>query len=104
MNACAILLLGKSFHTFNQTRIILVCGTTKVRQDNEEMAAIERQITEAKEKRETALEEIRELEEEIQDAQGEKNEKYRELRLKETQIDEFLENFEAAKREEAGKV
>lgn len=42
----------------------------QVRKHNEEVAALDRSVAEARDKRESALEEMRELEEELQDAQG----------------------------------
>ena len=57
-----------------------------------------------KEKIEQCQEELRELEDEFEDKQGEKNQKYRELRQKEVQIDEFLNNFDRSREEEAERI
>lgn len=48
---------------------------------------------------EQAQEEFREFENEFEILAGEKNEKYRELKIKERQIDEFLDSFELLRSE-----
>ena len=51
-------------------------------------------IAEFKERIKQCDEEMAELEQEVHDQTGEKYEKYRELRVKEQQIDEFLEPYD----------
>uniref|UniRef100_A0A914W2R0 Uncharacterized protein n=1 Tax=Plectus sambesii TaxID=2011161 RepID=A0A914W2R0_9BILA len=76
----------------------------KVKKDNEEIAAMQRQTDEIREKIEQYHEELRELDDEYEDQAGEKNEKYRELRQKEKQIDDFLDSFDINKAEEQERV
>lgn len=53
---------------------------------------------------EQAQEELREFENEFEVLAGEKNEKYRELKVKERQIDEFLDSFEPLKSDTETKI
>ncbi len=48
--------------------------------------------------------ELRELDEEYEHQQGEKIQKYKELKLKEQQMDEFLETFEEIKAEDQQRI
>ena len=53
---------------------------------------------------ENIQDELRELDEEYEHQQGEKSQKYKELKSKEQQMDEFLENFHRNKNEDQQKV
>lgn len=48
--------------------------------------------------------ELQELDEEFQHQQGEKSSKYKELKLKEQQMDEFLETFDPNKTEDQQRI
>lgn len=48
--------------------------------------------------------ELQELDEEFQQQQGEKSSKYKELKLKEQQMDEFLETFDQNKTEDQQRI
>uniref|UniRef100_A0A915ISV7 Uncharacterized protein n=1 Tax=Romanomermis culicivorax TaxID=13658 RepID=A0A915ISV7_ROMCU len=70
------------------------CLLDRVKKDNEEIASMERQLNELKEKIQQIREEMFELDDEIENQQNETNQKYRELRQKESQMDEFLDTYE----------
>ncbi|VDM99142.1 unnamed protein product [Thelazia callipaeda] len=59
----------------------------------EEISVIDKQLNKVKEQTEQAREELREFDKEMENAAGEKNEKYHDLKLKEMQIDEFLNSY-----------
>ncbi|CAH8866491.1 unnamed protein product [Trichobilharzia szidati] len=69
----------------------------QVRSDNQEIAAIDKQIHEIQEKMTNKEEELRLLEQELDESRNERNQKYRELRKREHQIDEFLKTFDSVK-------
>ncbi|TPP65796.1 Intraflagellar transport protein 74 [Fasciola gigantica] len=69
----------------------------QVREDNQEMASMERQTRETQEKVSHREEELRMLEQELDDSRSERAQKYRELRKREQQIDEFLKTFDEVK-------
>lgn len=76
----------------------------QVKEDNQEIASLERQTNELKEKIENIEEEIRQLDLDIEENQGERNQKYKELKKREETIDEFLNNFEESKAQEMEKL
>uniref|UniRef100_K1QDK8 Intraflagellar transport protein 74-like protein n=1 Tax=Magallana gigas TaxID=29159 RepID=K1QDK8_MAGGI len=76
----------------------------QVKEDNQEIASLERQTNELKEKIENIEEEIRQLDLDIEENQGERNQKYKELKKREETIDEFLNNFEESKGQEMEKL
>nr|CAH8866844.1 unnamed protein product [Trichobilharzia regenti] len=69
----------------------------QVRSDNQEIAAIDKQIHEIQEKMTNKEEELRLLEQELDESRNERSQKYRELRKREHQIDEFLKTFDSVK-------
>ncbi|KAM7370202.1 hypothetical protein PAMP_011473 [Pampus punctatissimus] len=76
----------------------------QVKEDNQEIASMERQLTEIKDRMGQMTEEIRQLEQDSEEAQGECQQKYKELKRKEEEIDRFLESFEETKAQEQEKM
>uniref|UniRef100_A0A8R1XQY6 Intraflagellar transport protein 74 homolog n=1 Tax=Onchocerca volvulus TaxID=6282 RepID=A0A8R1XQY6_ONCVO len=72
---------------------------TVIRTTNE-INTIQKQLDDVNEQIEHLTEELREFDIEMENVAGEKNEKYRELKLKEMQIDEFLNSFDSLRTEE----
>ena len=71
--------------------------TEQIKKDNEEISNMQANITELEEKISQSREELLEFENEYEIMAGEKSEKYRELKLKEVQIDEFVKDFDRKK-------
>uniref|UniRef100_A0A8D2ZRW2 Intraflagellar transport protein 74-like n=1 Tax=Scophthalmus maximus TaxID=52904 RepID=A0A8D2ZRW2_SCOMX len=69
----------------------------QVKEDNKEIASMERQLTEIREQSTQITEQIRQLQEDSEEAQGECQQKYKELKRKEEEIDRFLESFEESR-------
>lgn len=61
---------------------------------------MERQLTDIKDKIYHFNEEIRQLDMDLEEHQGEMNQKYKELKKKEENMDNFIENFEETKNQE----
>ncbi|XP_018529147.1 LOW QUALITY PROTEIN: intraflagellar transport protein 74 homolog [Lates calcarifer] len=76
----------------------------QVKEDNQEIASMERQLTEIRERTGQITEEIRQLEQDSEEAQGECQQKYKELKRKEEEIDRFLESFEESRAQEQEKM
>ncbi|XP_029004813.1 intraflagellar transport protein 74 homolog isoform X2 [Betta splendens] len=76
----------------------------QVKEDNQEIANMERQLTEIRDRTRQVTEEIRQLEQDSEDAQGECQQKYKELKRKEEEIDRFLESFENLRGQEQDKM
>ncbi|XP_010137044.1 PREDICTED: intraflagellar transport protein 74 homolog [Buceros rhinoceros silvestris] len=72
----------------------------QVKDDSQEIASMERQLTEAKEKTNHFKKVIQRLDMDLENHQGEENWKYKELKKKEESMDNFLESFEEAKNQE----
>ncbi|XP_061487261.1 intraflagellar transport protein 74 homolog [Rhineura floridana] len=72
----------------------------QVKEDNQEIASMERQLTDIKEKINQLNEGIRQLDMDLEEQQGEKNLKYKELKKREESMDNFLESFEETKNQE----
>ncbi|XP_039203759.1 intraflagellar transport protein 74 homolog isoform X2 [Crotalus tigris] len=72
----------------------------QVKEDNQEIASMERQLTDIKEKINHLNEGIRQLDMDLEEHQGEKNLKYKELKKREESMDNFLESFEETKNQE----
>ncbi|KAM3715897.1 Intraflagellar transport protein [Dirofilaria immitis] len=66
----------------------------------DEINVIQKQLDDVNEQIEQLMEESHEFDIEMENAAGEKNEKYRELKLKEMQIDEFLNSYDNLMAEE----
>lgn len=76
----------------------------QVKEDNMEIASMERQTNEFREKIESVQEEIHSLDMDIEENQGERNQKYKELKKREETMDEFLQTFEETKSQEFHKI
>ncbi|GAA6089017.1 intraflagellar transport protein 74 homolog [Tachysurus ichikawai] len=72
----------------------------QVKEDNQEIASMERQLTETREKINRLTEELRQLDMDMEDHQGERTQKYKELQKKEEEIDAYLEAFDANRAQE----
>ncbi|XP_034428198.1 intraflagellar transport protein 74 homolog [Hippoglossus hippoglossus] len=69
----------------------------QVKEDNQEIASMERQLTETRDRTTQITEQIQQLEQDSEEAQGEVQQKYKELKRKEEEIDRFLESFEESR-------
>uniref|UniRef100_A0A0N4TW66 Intraflagellar transport protein 74 homolog n=1 Tax=Brugia pahangi TaxID=6280 RepID=A0A0N4TW66_BRUPA len=76
---------------------------TVIRTTNE-IDIIQKQLDDVNEQIEQLKEELREFDIEMENVAGERNEKYRELKLKEMQIDEFLNSYDNLKAEEESQI
>lgn len=72
----------------------------QVKEDNQEIASMERKTAELREKIETVNGEIQQLDMDLEEHQGERNVKYKELKKREETMDDFLETFEEVKANE----
>ncbi|XP_053321889.1 intraflagellar transport protein 74 homolog [Spea bombifrons] len=72
----------------------------QVKEDNLEIASMERQLTDMKEKAKHLSEELGRLDMDLEEHQGEKKQKYMELRKREESMDSFFETFEENKNRE----
>nr|XP_023997569.1 intraflagellar transport protein 74 homolog [Salvelinus alpinus] len=73
------------------------CFSLKVKEDNQETASMERQLTEMREKMSLINEEIRLLDNNMEEHQGERNQKYKELKKRDENMDSFLDSFDETK-------
>ncbi|XP_058481750.1 intraflagellar transport protein 74 homolog [Solea solea] len=69
----------------------------QVKEDNQEIANMETQLTEIRDRSGQITEQIRQLEQDSEEAQGECQQKYKELKKKEEEIDRFVESFEKSR-------
>ncbi|XP_064833311.1 intraflagellar transport protein 74 homolog [Oncorhynchus masou masou] len=74
-----------------------------VKEDNQETASMERQLTEMREKMSLINEEIRQLDNNMEEHQGERNQKYKELKKRDETMDSFLDSFDETKAAEVEK-
>ncbi|NXX77618.1 IFT74 protein, partial [Urocolius indicus] len=72
----------------------------QVKDDSQEIASMERQLTEVKEKISHFKKVIQQLDMDLENHQGEENWKYKELKKREESMDSFLETFEDVKNQE----
>nr|XP_023992037.1 intraflagellar transport protein 74 homolog [Salvelinus alpinus] len=75
----------------------------QVKEDNQETASMERQLTEMREKMSLINEEIRLLDNNMEEHQGERNQKYKELKKRDENMDSFLDSFDETKATEVEK-
>ncbi|XP_064863739.1 intraflagellar transport protein 74 homolog [Oncorhynchus nerka] len=75
----------------------------QVKEDNQETASMERQLTEMREKMSLIHEEIRHLDNNMEEHQGERNQKYKELKKRDETMDSFLDSFDETKATEVEK-
>ena len=76
----------------------------KVKEDNEEISMMERQIVEAQEKARSLTEARDQLDQDLEENQSERNQKYRELKKREETMDQFLQAFDDTKEAEQQKL
>ncbi|KAI3355032.1 hypothetical protein L3Q82_017859, partial [Scortum barcoo] len=76
----------------------------QVKEDNQEIASMERQLAEIRDKAGLIAEEIRQQEQDSEEALGECQQKYKELKKKEEEIDRYLESFEESRAQEQEKL
>ncbi|XP_056155468.1 intraflagellar transport protein 74 homolog [Lampris incognitus] len=76
----------------------------QVKDDNQEIASMERQLVEIRDRSSQIAEEIQRLEHNSEEAHGECSQKYKELKKKEEEIDRFLESFEETMAQEQGRT
>ncbi|XP_070563843.1 intraflagellar transport protein 74 homolog [Ptychodera flava] len=69
----------------------------QVKEDNQEIAGMERKTQELKEELNNLRDEIHQLDMDLEEHQGERNVKYKELKKREETMNEFLESFEVTK-------
>ncbi|NXN99307.1 IFT74 protein, partial [Rhinopomastus cyanomelas] len=81
-------------------RLLKQARTYNVKDDSQEIASMERQLTEVKEKTNHFKKIIQRLDMDLEDHQGWENLKYKELKKKEESIDLFFETFEEVKKQE----
>uniref|UniRef100_A0A8C0BAN3 Intraflagellar transport 74 n=1 Tax=Buteo japonicus TaxID=224669 RepID=A0A8C0BAN3_9AVES len=72
----------------------------QVKDDSQEIASMERQLTEVREKTNHFKKIIQRLDMDLENHQGEENWKYKELKKREESMDSFLETFEEVKNQE----
>ncbi|PFX19842.1 Intraflagellar transport protein 74-like [Stylophora pistillata] len=90
----------REYHNDCSCKINLTYLETEVKEDNQEIASMERKTSELREKIETVNGEIQQLDMDLEEHQGERNVKYKELKKREETMDEFLETFEEVKANE----
>ncbi|KAK5877233.1 hypothetical protein CesoFtcFv8_024759 [Champsocephalus esox] len=76
----------------------------QVKENNQETASMDRQLTEIRERMEQITEQIRQLEQDSEEAQGECQQKYRELKRRDEEIDRYMESFEELRAQEQDKM
>ncbi|XP_077091603.1 intraflagellar transport protein 74 homolog isoform X1 [Siphateles boraxobius] len=72
----------------------------QVKENNQEIASMERQLSEVREKISNLTEEMRQLDADMEEHQGERTQKYKELQKREEEIDSYLNTFEENKCQE----
>lgn len=72
----------------------------QVKEDNQEIASMDRQLSDIREKIHHFSEDIRQLDMDLEEHQGEMNQKYKELKKREENMDTFIETFDETKNQE----
>ncbi|CAL9698267.1 unnamed protein product [Knipowitschia caucasica] len=75
----------------------------QVKEDNQEIASMERQLSETRERSRQLTDELQQMEQDSEDAQGESRHKYNQLKKKEEEVNSFLESFEDQKLQQVKK-
>uniref|UniRef100_A0A8C6T0I9 Intraflagellar transport 74 n=1 Tax=Neogobius melanostomus TaxID=47308 RepID=A0A8C6T0I9_9GOBI len=75
----------------------------QVKEDNQEIASMERQLVQIRERTRQITEELQQMEQDSEDAPGESQQQYKELKKREEEIDSFSESFEETKKQEQEK-
>ncbi|XP_042224625.1 intraflagellar transport protein 74 homolog [Homarus americanus] len=76
----------------------------QLKEDNAEIATMERQLNEVHEQMKRCHEEVQLLDQELEENQSERSQKYRELRKREETMEQFLTTFEQNKQEELSRL
>ncbi|KAK4290679.1 hypothetical protein Pmani_036441 [Petrolisthes manimaculis] len=76
----------------------------QVKEDNAEIATMDRQVSEVQEQMRQLTDELHQLDQELEENQSERSQKYRELRKREETIDQFLAGFEVTQAEELSRL
>lgn len=76
----------------------------QVKEDNAEIATMERQLSEVQEQMKRVHDEIQQLDQELEENQSERSQKYRELRKREETMEQFLATFDQNKHEELNRL
>ncbi|CAK6972403.1 intraflagellar transport protein 74 homolog [Scomber scombrus] len=76
----------------------------QVKEDNQEIASMERQLTEIKERTTQITEDIRQMEQDSEELQGESQQKYKELKKKDDEMERYLDSYEENKAQEQEKM
>ncbi|KAK2194084.1 hypothetical protein NP493_2g01002 [Ridgeia piscesae] len=76
----------------------------QVKEDNSEMASMEKQVKMLTDRIAGIQDEIRQLDINIEENQGERNQKYKDLKRREESMDDFLGSFEETKAQEMEKI
>ncbi|KAI0209160.1 intraflagellar transport 74 [Lamellibrachia satsuma] len=76
----------------------------QVKEDNSEMASMEKQVKMLTDRIAGISDEIRQLDIGIEENQGERNQKYKDLKRREETMDEFLTSFDETKAQEMDKI
>ncbi|XP_069994854.1 intraflagellar transport protein 74 homolog isoform X2 [Penaeus vannamei] len=72
----------------------------QVKEDNAEIATMERQIGEVQDQMRRVQEELQQLDQDLEENQSERSQKYRELRKREETMEQFLATFDKNKQDE----
>ncbi|XP_051959831.1 intraflagellar transport protein 74 homolog isoform X1 [Xyrauchen texanus] len=72
----------------------------QVKENNQEIASMERQLTDVREKISHLTDEMRQLDADMEENQGERAQKYKELQKREEEIDSYLNTFEENRSQE----
>ncbi|KAL2100138.1 hypothetical protein ACEWY4_004532 [Coilia grayii] len=72
----------------------------QVKEDNQEIASMERKLAEMREKISQVNDEMRQLDNDMEESQGERSQKYKELKKKEETINSFLETYDEVRAQE----
>ncbi|XP_077410406.1 intraflagellar transport protein 74 homolog isoform X5 [Vanacampus margaritifer] len=91
----------KKFRTPQEEREKLL---KQVKEDNQEIASMDRQLVEIRDKMGQIAEEIQQREQDSEEAQGECQQKYKVLKKREEEIDGFLQAFEDLRTQEQNKM
>ncbi|CAD5122516.1 DgyrCDS10939 [Dimorphilus gyrociliatus] len=76
----------------------------QVKEDNQEIAAMERQTLDLRDRISNIQSEIQQLDQDLEENQGAKSQKYRELKKREETMNEFLSSFEDTKQQEFDRI
>lgn len=76
----------------------------QVKEDNQEIASMERQTIDLRERATNSQNEIQQIDLDLEENQGAKSQKFKELKKREETMDDFLENFDMTKEQDTEKI